>query len=157
MNILIICSGNTCRSPMAQALLTDMLKKRQADIKPGKITVASAGLYAVEGAPAAREAMQVMTEQSLDLSWHRSRQLCQDMLDWADLVLTMNGRQAQEIYKCFPGFKGMIYTLGNFAGQDNTEVKDPLGWGISAYRECAQQLRELLELAVERIIQEFEI
>jgi protein-tyrosine-phosphatase len=142
---------------MGQVLLLHMVRKQFGDIKPGKIAVASAGLYTSDGSPATREAIQVMAEKSLDLSGHRSRQICHEIVDWADLVLTMNARQCQELKEGFPNFKGMIYSLGEFAGQNDIEIKDPLGWGIAAYQECARELQKLLELALKRLMREYEL
>src|SRR3954466_6121375 len=85
MHILFVCTGNTCRSPMAETLLRHALEARGAT----QVTVGSAGSGAWEGAPASEGAYLVALEHGLDLSAHRARMLTRELVNSADLVLTM--------------------------------------------------------------------
>ena len=90
-NILFVCTGNTCRSPMAAALLRQLLNERGGKFK--NIRVSSAGLYAQPGAPASPEAVETMRGYGVDLSNHLARELAREELAAADLILTMTNAQ----------------------------------------------------------------
>ncbi|CFX02729.1 Protein-tyrosine phosphatase/arsenate reductase [Syntrophomonas zehnderi OL-4] len=149
-HILFVCSGNTCRSPMAESLFLQQLKKAgDADIV---CEVQSAGVFAGAGLPASSEAIQVTRELGLNLSTHRSQVLRQDHLDWADLVLTMTDSHRQYILSRFEVPVRKVYTLTEFAGVGRADVLDPYGAGIDMYRQCLDQLQTLIELIIKQIL-----
>lgn len=145
--ILLLCTGNTCRSPMAAALLSDMVVK--ADLTD-KITVASAGIAAWPQ-PASAHAQAVMRQSGLSLDNHRSQPLGLAELKQADLVLTMTAAHKRAAAGMAPGLTGKIYTLSEFADMPG-EVADPFGGSEADYRRCAAQLKELLTAAWEKIV-----
>lgn len=165
--VLFVCSGNTCRSPMAQGLLRRMLGPGQ------EIRVWSAGLSAVAGQPASDNALQAMREESVDLSGHRSLPLTLEMVRQADLVLTMSVHHKQAVLEMAPEFHDRIFTLREFAeeAQEQSEqvekqpgelrqrrlpgldIMDPFGQSLAVYRRTAQEIKELLERALPRIRQ----
>ncbi len=148
MKILFICSGNTCRSPMAQALLLRELNKK--NIKMG-ISVSSAGTMAYPGAPASDEAINVMIEYDIDLSNHHARKLDAEIIKQADLVLTMAAAQAAALRKSYPHKQGSIFQASQFAGLGDKDVEDPFGSSISTYRRTAEQINELVEIIADRL------
>jgi ribose 5-phosphate isomerase B len=111
--ILFICTGNTCRSPMAAGLFAKMLQERGET----GIEVTSAGLAAVDGAPASAGAMEVMRRFGVDLSGHRTRRLTRKMVLAADLVLTMTKRHKEAVLALLPEATGKVFTLQEFAGR----------------------------------------
>lgn len=147
-SILLVCSGNTCRSPMAAAILAKLLGD-----EPGLdvIEVGSAGTSAWDGLPATEGAYLVAMERGLDLSGHRSRVVTREMLRETDLVLTMT-REHRERVKALGG-EGKTYTLAEYGGTDHTppDVPDPFGDEVAAYREVAATLDQMLRHAVVRL------
>ncbi len=135
MHILFVCTGNTCRSPMAEALLQDKLKTH---------TVQSAGLSAPFPMPATENAVAVMQEIGMDISAHRSRQLTESMVREADLILTMTEGHCAFLHTLFPFAKDKIFSLCAYAGQAG-DVADPFGGDVEVYRETRDKLCELLE------------
>ena len=116
-NILVICIGNICRSPTAEYLLKDRL----AD-KPG-VTVASAGLGALVDKPADPTALALMQEHGIDASSHRARQVTEDMLAAADLVLAMEPKHLDRLYQMAPQIRGRAFLLGKWL--DDQPIPDP--------------------------------
>ena len=115
-NVLMVCTGNICRSPMAEGLL------RAQFARLGSGRVESAGLGAIEGRPADPIAVELLAERGLDLSRHRSRQLTPEMLARFDLVLVMDEGQQRRLTAMAPSFRGRIRRIGAFSGFD---VPDP--------------------------------
>lgn len=116
MNYLIICSGNTCRSPMAAALLAARVGENDS--------VCSAGLYACEGMPAAQNAVAVCAERGLDISYHRAVQVTPEHLQAADRILVMTADHAA-LLQALGVPPERIAVLG---------VPDPFGGDVETYR-----------------------
>ena len=149
--ILLVCTGNICRSPLAAALLERALTERGIT----GIVVESAGTGAWDGAPVSEGAYLVGLERGLDLSGHRARLLTRELADGADLVLTMarhHRARADEL-----GGEGHVFVLGEYAGRDGdeAEVSDPFGGDLDVYRDTCAELEALIQGAVERIVKEF--
>jgi len=141
--ILLVCTGNTCRSPMAEALFLKLLQENSHELEH-EIEIGSAGLYTVNNQPASEEAIIIMEREGLDITGHRSRVLDVTMIDEADLVLTMGSSHRDEIRERFPDCEQRVYTLGEYAGFKGLDINDPIGGGFDAYQKCARQLKEIL-------------
>jgi protein-tyrosine phosphatase len=114
----MVCVGNICRSPMAEALLRERFRRRGAG------TVESAGLGALVGHPADPFACALMAERGLDLAGHRARQLTGGLVSGADLVIAMEERHVRDIEALVPAARGRVHRIGKFGGFD---VPDPYG------------------------------
>jgi protein-tyrosine phosphatase len=129
-NILVVCTGNICRSPMAAALLERELGKEQH-------AIASAGTHALVGAPADPLAIEVMDEHQIDIRPHRARQLTQAMLAAADLVFALDRSHSRFILQSFPQYYGRVFKLGHW--HEGVDVADPYrgpkGAFLRAYAE----------------------
>ena len=142
MHILFVCSGNTCRSPMAEALAKAIAKDLGLPH-----TFDSAGVYATPGMDASDLAKEVMrTRYNLDLSQHKSKPLTRELIDAADLALCMTKEHERAVKARFPNDKTL--TLGAFSGKEQ-DVADPYGGSLSNYLACAQQMENLLSIGIQ--------
>ncbi|WP_069268919.1 low molecular weight protein-tyrosine-phosphatase [Paraburkholderia nodosa] len=125
-SILVVCEGNLCRSPMAAAMLGSLLKEQQ---------VASAGLNALVGMPAAQYACDVMRERGHDITGHRATQIARSLCSSADVILAMDGAQKRQIESQFSFTRGRVFRLGEFLDID---VEDPYRRPKSEFERCAE-------------------
>ena len=145
MNVLLVCTGNTCRSPLAAALLSRAL----AGSGRTDVTVSSAGTGAWEGAPASEGAYLVALENGLDLSSHRARLLTADLVRRADLILAMSGQHRARVAAL--GGSDRVHTLPEYAGAASGDISDPFGGDIEGYRRTYEELEALIEGVVARM------
>jgi protein-tyrosine phosphatase len=149
--VLIVCSGNTCRSPMAEALLrrmwADQLGVRPVELLDHGALVTSAGLGALPGMRASEEAAELCGARGLDVSGHRSQPLRPEMVRAADLVLTMTANHRRAVLAVVPEAEAKIEMLDS-EGRDSP---DPMGGGMDAYRQSFQAIERALERRVRRI------
>lgn len=123
-SILVVCEGNICRSPMAQALLAQGLPAMQ---------VRSAGLGALVGQPADETALHLMAERNADISAHRAQQITRALCLDSDLVLVMDTEQRQRIESMYPQARGRVFRLAEHLKLD---IPDPYRQGELAFREA---------------------
>lgn len=150
MHVLMVCTGNMCRSPLAEAMLRAELERRGAD----GFTVSSAGTGAWEGRAASDGALLVGLEQGLDLSAHRSRHLTKDVVAEADVIFGMSRAHAERARKLGGGDSAFL--LGEYVGlrRSKAEVADPYGAELDVYRDTYSILKSMIEAAAERLIRE---
>jgi len=148
-NVLLVCTGNICRSPLAASLLERALRERGLEV-----TVASAGTGAWDGAPASEGAYLVGLERGLDLSGHRARLLTRELVEKAHLILTMARHHRARVDEL--GGEGRVFVLGEYAGRggDEAEVSDPFGGDLDIYRETCEELEALAAAVAERLAAE---
>src|SRR5690606_9934639 len=139
-NILVVCVGNICRSPMAEALLKQRYPDKAVD---------SAGVGALVGHPADPAALEIMTERQLDITNHMAKQIDENLAKKADLIFTMSDSQTKWIEERWPFCRGKTFKLGHWQGKD---IADPYKHDMSAFKTAYQDIVDGLEQWARKII-----
>ncbi len=142
MNILFVCTGNTCRSPMAAVLMDKIAVEKNLNVR-----IDSAGIFAAAGQRASANAVKAVGEMGADLSEHVSKPITRELLDKSDVILAMT-EEHKRLLQTEAGDK--VYTLCEYAGTEGS-VSDPYGGDLDVYRACARQIYGALIKICEKI------
>lgn len=148
-NLLFVCTGNSCRSPMAVGIFKTLLDNKYVEIS-------SAGISAIDGLPASSYAVAVVKEFGGSVVDHRTRALSKDLIDWADLVLVMEYRHYEAVLEFSPEAVIKTFLLREYKRKFKyNEVTDPVGKDISAYRDAALEMYPSLKFVAKDIVRRF--
>ncbi len=145
--VLFVCSANQLRSPLAEALFKDMVRRRG---EAAAWQVGSAGVWALQGSPAALSAMRAASARGLDLSTHVARPVTQGLLEEYPLVLVMEREHVDALREAFPSLGGRVHLLASMAGEAG-QVEDPVGLPFDRVRGLVGELERLLDAGWTRI------
>lgn len=151
--ILVVCTANQCRSPMAEGLLRQRLAVAGLG---GRVLVSSAGTWARAGAPATDKAVATLAERGIALHGHRSREVDGALLADADLILVMTRGHAEALVAEFPQAGARLLRFAQLAG-GSWDIADPVGQGMDAYRATAAELDLLLEAGWAMLLERLEL
>lgn len=142
-HILFVCTGNTCRSPLAEYLL----RHKAGD----RFEVKSAGVAAFNGGQIAAHVQQLLAERGIETE-HASQNLTLELVEWADLILTMTEAHEQQLRMHFPDKEGAIYAIKRFIEPENHDpnVSDPYGRSLDTYRKTMVEIEILLDTIIEK-------
>lgn len=149
MRLLFVCTGNTCRSSMAEAIAK---KKINENEKYKDIIAESAGAYAFNGSSASHEAVYVMQMRGIDLKSHKARSLTPDMIKKSDLILTMTENHKNAVVDIDKSAEIKTFTLKEYVSEEKGDILDPFGHNIKVYENCADELEMYIEKVLEKIV-----
>lgn len=141
MNILFVCTGNTCRSPMAAAVLQHIDKG---------IPVKSAGIFATSGGHANPLTVEVLQRHGIACT-HASQPVTEGLLDWADLVLTMTQSHQAHMQMAYPVYQDKVFTFIDYVKGEKVNVMDPYGGTLADYEKTYTMLYDVNKQLVQKI------
>ncbi|MDA7025385.1 low molecular weight protein arginine phosphatase [Bacillus sp. CLL-7-23] len=145
MNILFVCTGNTCRSPMAEVLFRSVASQKNLNT-----SVKSAGLFAPDHGKASVYAVEALFEKRIALN-HSTSKLSQEKLKWADLVLTMTEQHKRLAIQQFSEYQEKVFTLKEYVNDETGDVIDPFGGSLSDYQKTRDELEHLINVLAEKL------
>ena len=148
-SILIVCTANQCRSPMAMVLLRKHVQDLGLD---EEWRVDSAGTWAEEGVPATDNAVLTMEERGLNIAEHRSRKVTREMMLAYDLVLVMVSNHKEALHVEFPDQAHKVFLMSEMVGED-WDVDDPIGMPMEEYRATAEMIERIIKEGWGRIVE----
>lgn len=149
MHLLFVCTGNTCRSPLAEGIARHVIGERGFT----NISVSSAGISTWDGAAASDGSLLVALEHGIDLSAHRSTPLSAELVEDAQLILTMSESHLARVVELGGGDRGWLLTDYATKGASASGVHDPFGGDLDTYRDTYSELDTLVRAALDRIVE----
>ncbi len=144
-SILFVCTGNTCRSPMAAGYLNHLAWSAESQTPIAQLSARSAGIFAQEGTPISDNALAVMKKYGFEPLNRKSVQINSDMIARADLVLVMTQQHRVTLAGEYPDSAEKIMTLKKFTTDEDGEIADPFGGSMDSYEDTFLEMKDCLD------------
>lgn len=146
--IMFICTGNICRSAMAEKMMAKKIKEQNKDIQ-----VYSSGIYAEDGDISTENAVDIMKERGIDLTQHRATNIANSKIKEMDLILCATVSHKYNVIQMYPELKEKVFTIKEYVDgpSKDMDIKDPWGYDIVIYRNCAQELENYIDKIIEKL------
>ena len=146
--IMFVCTGNICRSAMAEKLLTKRAKEEKLEIE-----VYSCGTFAENGDYPTEEAIEAMKEYGVDLKSHRATNIRKSNIEEMDLILCATTNHKNIILQLYPQLDGKVFTMKEYVGdiENGVNISDPWGNSLHVYRMCAAELSKIIEKIIDKM------
>lgn len=149
MKIVFVCTGNTCRSAMADGLAKKIVKEKQLNIE-----IYSAGIYAMKGEHASYNSVAIMKEYDVDIVTHTATPIEDINIKEMDLILCATRKHKMQIVSKYPELAEKTYTMKEYAGYDkdgaDVDIQDPWGYELNTYRICAAEISYCVDKIIEK-------
>lgn len=150
MNIMFVCTGNICRSAMAEGILKKVLKEYNIDAN-----VYSCGIYAETGDWATYNAIETVKEYDVDLTNHRATNIRESKINDMDIILCATENHKKSVVFLYPKLKDKVFTMKEYAGIDkdgqDMDIKDPWGYDMNVYINCGNEICKCIDKIVEKL------
>lgn len=149
MKIMFICTGNICRSAMAEGIMKQIVKENKIEAE-----IYSCGIYAQKGESAAYFAIEAVKEYGVDISSHKATNIRESNIEQMDLILCATLSHKESILYYYPSLQGKVYTIKEYAkvrGEKDLDIQDPWGYDEKVYKSCALEIKECLQEIARRL------
>jgi len=148
IKIMFVCTGNICRSAMADKMLAKRVKEENLNIE-----VYSSGTFAENGDYPTVEAIEAMEEYGVDLKQHRATNIRRSNIEEMDLILCATTTHKNMVLQLYPNLAGQVYTMKEYVGdtQNGIDISDPWGYDLAVYRKCAAEIEKIIKKIVDKM------
>ncbi len=155
--IIFVCTGNTCRSVIAEMLFKKMIADKISSDPDGSgqlkdISLSSAGIAPVPGMGSAPGTVKVLAQEGIDASKHKAKKLSAADVKAASIVLVMEKRQKVEVKRIAGCCDDKIFALNSFSPEDDSDISDPFGHSVEIYIDCKNQIQKALDGLLDKIL-----